>query len=105
MTLVGMKQTITFILLISVFAIFSCKEDNTVKPVEAINRFNDTTNNGQTWTIDANTDSINSNFIHSICRDYKGNMSFGTESGISKYDGNKWTNYYFHTGFDQMLSS
>jgi ligand-binding sensor domain-containing protein len=101
-----MKQTIISILLISLLAIYSCRKENVAKATDVICAFCDTINNGQSWTIDANTDSINSNSIYSICNDNKGNMWFGTESGISKFDGNKWTNYYFHKGFDaEYISS
>lgn len=45
------------------------------------------------WTTYTTSDGLASNNINAIAIDKEGNKWFGTDAGISKFDGTTWTNY------------
>ena len=45
------------------------------------------------YTVTSNSNTLASNFVNAIAIDAQGNKWFGTDHGVSKFDGSDWTNY------------
>jgi ligand-binding sensor domain-containing protein len=103
-----MKTKTAIILLITGIILNSCKKEDVSQNINIkLNIPNaltwttaDSSNNALTWTIDTITNALNCNTVYSIAIDNKGNKWVGTATGISKFDGSRWTNYNFNRGFD-----
>ena len=78
-----MKTQIVKMLLLALLSVmtFSCKKDKT-EEASTIK-----------WTKYTTADGLMNDNIHAIAIDASGNIWAGTDAGISKFDGTKWTNY------------
>jgi len=60
----------------------------------------------QNWTDYTTNDGLISNHVYSILQDQQGNLWFGTDAGVSKYDKTSFTNYTIKDGLaDNQINS
>lgn len=52
----------------------------------------------ENWTLYFTSDGLVSNYVQAINKDLAGNMWFGTNAGVSKFDGANWTSYTENDG-------
>ena len=90
-----MKQLLRFTILLLSTTIVAClPEVETIDPATIVEWENYTTSNG-----------LAGNQVNAITADSEGNLWFGTDNGVSKFDGTNFTNYRTPDLIDNFVSS